>query len=316
MKRSRIALISVTIMLLLSGCGDTSENNQSTASISDETNSAENITSDIVDDFNEQFYFDALTPNELATGIYRLSWGYYFDENYIKENNQVIHSVIDENDGFGSEILTTYPQFKGMEYLIAFDNDNAIGQLYVYRPLHENYGIGCYGEIQNINELGVSNWNELVELYRNGIPDNQNNVLTKEFSINDFTDAYDKSVVPTITLTGNTRAIENFRMGCRMDRRSSPNIPNEGRLGAVYDFSTRGNVESIMLTFDFNTDLLFISDLSDDTFLPAIYYYDDETFSLIEVENQTRFENSVSAPLNQFGTYLLMNKIEADEFIG
>lgn len=308
MKRSRMAMISVTVLLLLSGCGDRSENISTEVLASDEGDSREAAD-------NAAAYFDALTPNELATGIYRLSHWYDFSEELIEENNYVIHSVIDENDGFGSEILTTHPQFNGLEYLIAFDDDYVIGQLYVYRPEQEDYGIGCYGEIQDITELGVSHWNELLSLYGNGIPDGQNEVRTMEYSITDFTENYDKAVVPTITLTGNKRAIESFHISC-LEGASTVNIPIEGRLGSVYDFSTKGNVENIVLTFEFDTDLLFISDLSDDKFLPAIYCYDDKTFAFTEIAYQTRFGNSVSAPLEHLGTYVLMNKIETEEFMG
>jgi hypothetical protein len=68
------------------------------------------------------------------------------------------------------------------------------------------------------------------------------------------------------------------------------------------------------LTFTYDTELLFISDI--DNFLPTIYYYNDETYDFTEVMAQTRTQNSVFAEIDKLGTYVLMDKTEYEAVYG
>lgn len=298
-------LTCLTLSLEICSCGPISKQDEPVSSVEKHSEAADNTI--------DRTYFDVLTPNELARGVYRLSLTHYFDEALIKKNDNVICSTITQNDDLGVDILETHPQFEGMEYIIAFDDDNSIGQLYIYCPMIEDYGIGCYGEITDIAELGVSDWNGLSEIYKKGIPDNQNKAITKDFSINDFTNNYDKAVIPQVTLTGNSKAIDRFNIN-RLSRTMTENIPIEGRLGDVFELRANGNVKNAVLTFTYDTELLFISDI--DTFLPTIYYYNDETYAFTEIMAQTRTQNSVSAEIDKLGTYVLMDKTEYEAVYG
>lgn len=82
-----------------------------------------------------------------------------------------------------------------------------------------------------------------------------------------------------------------------------------GYLGSAYDFSTKGTFESATITFTYDTVLGTIGD----KFQPRIYYYNEETQLLEELPNQTVEEGKVSASVEHFSTYILLNKVEFDK---
>ena len=82
-----------------------------------------------------------------------------------------------------------------------------------------------------------------------------------------------------------------------------------GYLGSAYDFSTKGTFESATITFTYDTTLGTIGD----KFEPRIYYYNEETQLLEELPNQTVEEGKVSASVEHFSTYILLNKVEFDK---
>ena len=82
-----------------------------------------------------------------------------------------------------------------------------------------------------------------------------------------------------------------------------------GYLGRAYDFSIDGGISSAELTFEYNTELGVIGD----DFQPRIYYFNDETGCLEELENQTVVNGKVSAETTHFSTYILLNKVEFDK---
>ncbi|MCR5234951.1 MAG: cellulose binding domain-containing protein [Lachnospiraceae bacterium] len=73
--------------------------------------------------------------------------------------------------------------------------------------------------------------------------------------------------------------------------------------GSAYDFILDGNFEKAVLTFTFDIDLL-----SDPTFEPAIYYFNEENQCLEEVENTTWEEASISVELDHFSKYILIDR--------
>lgn len=309
MCRFRLLITAVSVIFILTGCEKGNSNSQILTSVPNETQTTDNSEEKNINSSEAQDFLDALTPDELAKGISRLANMYDFED----VNEQVIHSVINTSDGFGNEVLKSYPQLEGLEYIIVFGDNKLIEQVFVYRPEHDKSEVGCHGEYQNIVELGVSDWDELSDLYSNGIPEIKYEPQTKEFSIEEFTDDYDKGVMPKVILTGNDKAIENFSMCC-LDRTYDLNTSMVGYIGRAYRFGTKGNIDKVELTFTYVPELLFYDDFSDDKFLPTIYYYDEEKHDLIEIDDQSRKENSVTAELDSLGTYILANKIELDNF--
>lgn len=85
----------------------------------------------------------------------------------------------------------------------------------------------------------------------------------------------------------------------------SPAIP--GYLGTAYDFNFNGNFESATITFKYDTALGKIGK----SFQPRIYCLNEDG-TLHELENQTVKNGIVSAQVEHFSTYILLNKVEFD----
>lgn len=81
-----------------------------------------------------------------------------------------------------------------------------------------------------------------------------------------------------------------------------------GYLGSAYNFTTSGDFLSATLTFTYDTSLGSIGD----EFQPRIYYFDEETGLLEELENQTVEEGIVRAEVSHFSSYILLNKVAFD----
>lgn len=87
----------------------------------------------------------------------------------------------------------------------------------------------------------------------------------------------------------------------------SPSIA--GYLGTAYDFSVDGEFDTAEMTFNYDSSL---GTLGDD-FQPRIYYFNESTMMLEELPNQKVTENSVTATVEHFSTYILLNKVPFDE---
>ena len=84
----------------------------------------------------------------------------------------------------------------------------------------------------------------------------------------------------------------------------SPNIP--GYLGQAYDFLSNETIKSATITFNYDTAVGTIGD----DFQPRIYYFNEETGTLEEVDNQVVSNGSVSAEVSHFSSYILLDKTD------
>lgn len=80
-----------------------------------------------------------------------------------------------------------------------------------------------------------------------------------------------------------------------------------GYLCEPYDFSVDGSFDEATISFEFNEVYL-----EDPTFVPAIYYYNQETGFLEKLET-TISGNKASAKVEHFSVYILLNSSEFDE---
>lgn len=80
-----------------------------------------------------------------------------------------------------------------------------------------------------------------------------------------------------------------------------------GYIGSAFDFSVNGSFEEATISFTFDESLL--TDLS---FVPAIYYWNEETQMFEELET-TVSDNVASTTVTHFSTYILLNKTEFDQ---
>lgn len=87
----------------------------------------------------------------------------------------------------------------------------------------------------------------------------------------------------------------------------SPTTP--GLIGNAVDITIEGSINSAEISFNYDTSFGNINE----EFQPRIYYYNEETFTLDELQNQTIENGKVTATINHFSKYLLLNKIEFDK---
>ena len=116
-----------------------------------------------------------------------------------------------------------------------------------------------------------------------------------------------KDVVPTVTLNNingdqlDTLQIEPVENYLLLDER----VP--GYIDCAFEFSMSGDFEQAVISFEFDSALL-----QDETFVPRIYYYDEEKQLLEELPDQTVTGNVVSVATTHFSKYILLNKTEFD----
>lgn len=140
------------------------------------------------------------------------------------------------------------------------------------------------------------------------------NEITKVFSAEDYCDGYDKKVIPSIKLTSSVHGINTFQMNVVEDNiMLGPGI--EGYLGCAYDFKSDESFTRAELTFTYDSSVLEnLSNEERSEFLPAIYYYNEKKGFLEEVANQKWEGNSVTAELEHFSIYMLINKTSLLKF--
>lgn len=80
-----------------------------------------------------------------------------------------------------------------------------------------------------------------------------------------------------------------------------------GYIDTAYDLKIRGEFKSATLTFTLDPKLFEQPD-----FDPAIYYFNEETQTVEEVENQVRNGNTLTATLSHFSKYIVLERKEAD----
>ena len=168
--------------------------------------------------------------------------------------------------------------------------------------------------MRDTDEDGISDYDELFIFNLNPLIAEPSNIqLTKTFTVEDMNIEYDKAVFPTITLRGDIDCIKNFSMS-KLDRTPVINLSTVGYLGAAYDFRTSGTMNGATLTFTYDPELIMEIDQSEQNFTPAIYYFNEQTYDLEEVPNQTWEGNQVTAEIEHFSIYLLLNKTALECF--
>lgn len=172
----------------------------------------------------------------------------------------------------------------------------------------EEYKYGTSPNMRDTDEDGISDYDEIYLFGLDPLTADPSDIqLTKTFTIDDMSGEYDEAVYPTIILRGDVECIKNFAMS-KMGRTPVINPSAVGYLGAAYDFRTSGRFDGATLTFTYNPELIDAIDQSEESFEPAIYYFNEETSDIEEVPNQTWEGNQVTVELEHFSVYLLMNK--------
>ncbi len=88
---------------------------------------------------------------------------YFVDEREIC--NKVIHSIVQEDDGFGSYLIEKHPTLKGIEYIVEFDNDYSPCNSFCYQSQEPFVSIGCSGETRKLSDWGFETWDDVLKHY-------------------------------------------------------------------------------------------------------------------------------------------------------
>ena len=181
-------------------------------------------------------------------------------------------------------------------------------------PDNEEYKYGTSPNMKDTDEDGISDYDEIYLFELDPLSADPSDIqLTKTFTVDDITGDYDEAVYPTLTLRGDVDCIKNFAMN-KLGRTTVINPSSVGYLGAAYDFRTSGRMDGATLTFTYDPELIMEIDQSEENFTPAIYYFNEETCDIEEVPNQTWEGNQVTAELEHFSIYLLLNKTALEFF--
>lgn len=131
-------------------------------------------------------------------------------------------------------------------------------------------------------------------------------LMEHTYRADELLDDYDPNVYPILDIKGDHETLSSFTMQVKdQEYLLNPNVP--GYIGTPYEFHVDKAFESAKVTFVLAKSL-FVED-----FEPAIYYFNEETQLLEYVEDQTCEENLVSASLEHFSTYIVLNKKKFDE---
>jgi Mg-chelatase subunit ChlD len=137
------------------------------------------------------------------------------------------------------------------------------------------------------------------------INSNGNEIVCKKFNSEEF-GIEGEEVSASIILETSQKQIKSFTMEISDNAMLNENIP--GYLGNAYDFYMDGTFQTAILSMNFKEDLL-----TDSTVVPSIYYYNEELHVLEKVKNQVRSGCTVSAELEHFSVYILLNETEYEK---
>ena len=135
---------------------------------------------------------------------------------------------------------------------------------------------------------------------------------TAVFSLESLSGSYDRAAIPTISITGDERAISSFSMWL-VTGNPYLNPSMVGYIANGYEFSSNGNITDAELIFAYDEKYIDADMLKAD-FCPTIYYLDMDKGMLEEVADQTRDGKLVTAHIDQMGIYVLANKTDLEAF--
>lgn len=136
---------------------------------------------------------------------------------------------------------------------------------------------------------------------------------TAIFSVDSMRGSYDRGVIPSISITGDEKAISSFSM-CLVTNNVYLNPTMVGYMTNGYEFYSNGNITGAELTFTYDEKYIDADMLKSADFCPAIYYMDMDTGMLEEVKGQIRNGKSVTAHIDHLGIYVLANKTDLEAF--
>ena len=136
------------------------ETTEQNVQVTESEQNAAKQESDTTSPVNE-FILEA--TSSVATAIWVDAGQYFVDEREIC--NKVIHSVVQEDDGFGSYLIEKHPTLKGIEYIVEFDNDYSPCNSFCYQSQEPLVSMGCSGETRKLSDWGFETWDDVLKHY-------------------------------------------------------------------------------------------------------------------------------------------------------
>ncbi len=303
-------ILCIAALAVLGGCGEKKESRRSQRS---ESSVIEEVS--LVEESETASEASKKKPSVKAdkwsaAAIFLTADMYFYD----LQTESVVYGTIEDDGGFGTEVLQSSKNLSGMEYIIVFKDNNADIEN-VFCGYEGSETVGCKGKVTDIADIGVSDWNELVRYYtdptyeRASIP-----TETRTYSSDDIRNA-NKAITVSVIVTADKWALDSFRLGvAKSNILLNPSMV--GYMGANYGLHWDYPIESAELTMTYDPELIFVPDQSEENFKPAIYYFTYEEQILHEVKGQTTDGYSLTAEIDpeKQGYYLLLNKVDVDKF--
>lgn len=310
-------ILCIAALAVLGGCGEKKESRRSQRSESSVTEEVSLVEeSETASEASKKK--PSVKADQRSAAIISLTASTYFIDS---QTESVIYGTIEDDGGFGTEVLQSTKnqstmKLNGMEYIIVFKDDNSSIEN-VFCGYEGSETVGCKGKVTDIADIGVSDWNELVRYYtdptyeRAPIP-----TETRTYSGDDIRNASrDGGITVSVTVTADKWALDSFGVSCNESNiLLGPDMV--GYMGANYYLHWDYPIESAELTMTYDPELIFVPDQSEKNFKPAIYYFTYEEQILHEVKGQTTDGYSITVDIepDKQGYYLLLNKVEVDEF--
>lgn len=134
------------------------------------------------------------------------------------------------------------------------------------------------------------------------LKDDANDIYVETYLEEDF-NICQSTVAVSVKLEATAKQQLSFSMDIVENDMLDETIP--GYIGEPFDFDMDGDFVSAEVTMTFEQELL-----NEPDFTPCVYYYNEDTQMLEEVEEQVISGNSVILNLKHFSTYILLNKAE------
>lgn len=135
--------------------------------------------------------------------------------------------------------------------------------------------------------------------------DDVSQTVTKNFTKEEL-GVEDASIGFSMEINAPQTALQTLEVVTAEDIMLNASIP--GYIGEAFEITMDGSFESAAVTMTFDESLL-----SEEGFYPAIYYYNEDAKLLKEVAVQTVTGNQVTAHLEHFSKYILLNKTAFDQ---
>lgn len=221
------------------------------------------------------------------------------DENGISDGEE-------DNDGDGLDNITEY--IIG-SYIYAVDSDmDGLTDYDEYNLFHTSpLSADTDGDtLTDKEELDFGTSPLLYDTNDNGISD-ADEKYTTELDITEMGVYYDPNVYPTLSFNSDVKNTLSVTMET-YDNDVLINGGMTGYIGCAYTFTSERQFDSAVMNFTINPDFF-----EDEDFIPAIYYFNEEQQLLEKLPNQTISGNTVSATVEHFSTYIVLNSKKVDE---